>query len=152
MLYCNFCLYLPLWYKRSLTRIYLLQLKIHNMWRKGIFLYQKVLHLCKNNGNCNPELIYIIFLIKLSADIRFSSFFLRFVVKSQKICQTFSGGDSFYSFNRFWNVRLSGGSQFILLTVFLLKKIHILYTRINSSRIYSYFKFLFYHIKISALN
>ena len=89
MLYCNFCLYLPLRYKRSLTRIYLLQLKIHNMWRKGIFLYQKVLHLCKNNGNCNPELIYIIFLIKLSADIRFSSFFLDSSSKAKRYVKIF---------------------------------------------------------------
>ena len=66
---------------------------------------------------------------------------MRFLVKSQKIFQTFSAGNNFYCFNSSWNVRFSDRLHFILITLFFLEKGHILYSRINSREKYSYFKF-----------
>ena len=114
-------LYPFLWYMytHSLTRILVLQLKIHNIWM-GFFWNQKIFHLNIYNRNFNPIVKFtLLFLIKLSVSISDSS----------KIFPNFSAGSSFLGvfLNKFWNVRLSDKCYSVLLKVSCLEKIQYSY-------------------------
>ena len=80
-------------FTHSLTRIHLMQLKIHNIWMK-FFWNQKVFHLAIKEISTLKSL-YKLFLIKLSADISDSSFVLDSLLKA-KIFPNFSAGNIFY--------------------------------------------------------
>ena len=83
-----------------------------------------------------------VFSKKLTPEIRFSSFF-RFFVKSQKKFQKVSPDDI---------ARFADRYHFILPTVFLFEKSRELYARMNDKKNNNCFKFLFYHIKMSAFD
>ena len=91
-------------FTHNLTRVHLLQLKIHNIWMK-FFWNQKVFHLAIKEISTLKSL-YKLFLIKLSADISDSSFVLDSLSKA-KTFPNFSAGNSFLFFNRFQNVGFS---------------------------------------------
>ena len=81
----------------SLTKIHLLQLKIHNIWMKS-FWSQKVYR------SAIIEILTLkslskLFLVKLSADIRDSSFVLDSLLKAT-IFSNFSAGNSFLFFEK----------------------------------------------------
>ena len=109
------------------TRIHLLQLKIHTIWMK--FLAIKEILTLKS--------LRKLFLIKLPADISDSSFILDSLSKA-KIFSNFSAGNSFLFFKRCWNVRLSNRCHFAV--SFLAWKMPI--------QLFSIF--LFYNIKRSV--
>ena len=107
----------------SLTRIHLLQLKIHNIRMK--FFKSKNFPF-RHKRNFNAEVTRIIFSIKLSANISDNSFLLDSLSKA-KIFPNFSAGNSFLFFKRFWNVRLSDRCHFISYCKFsCLKKVNII--------------------------
>ena len=111
-------------FTHSLTRIHLLQLKIHNIWMK-FFWNQKVFHVAIKEISTLKSL-YKLFLIKLSADISDSSFALDSLSKA-KLFPNFSACNSFLFFKRFWNVRLSDRCHFISYCKFsCLKKVNII--------------------------
>ena len=77
----------------------------------------------------------LLFLTKLSADVRVSSFLSDSLSKA-KVFQSISAGNKFYLFHRFWYVKFSDKFHlFILITLYLLEKSHILYTSIVGSLI-----------------
>ena len=110
----------------SLTRIYFLQLKIHNIWMK-FFLNKKIFHLGIKEILTLKSHIKL-FLIKLSADINDNSFLLD--LPKASVFPNFSACNSFLLFNRFWNVRFSDRSHFIG-EVFLLEKRHYSYFQLK---------------------
>ena len=84
-------------FTHSLTRIHLMQLKIHNIWMK-FFWNQKVFNLAIKEISTLKSL-YKLFLIKLSADISDSSFVLDSLLKAT-IFSNFSAGNSFLFFEK----------------------------------------------------
>ena len=118
-------------FTHNFTGMYLLLLKMHSIWI-GFFWNQNFPF--RHNRNSNLKVIYIINFNKTNIGV--SSFLLGSSSKDKKI-QNFFASNSFYLF---WNARFSNRCHFILLTVFLLEKSHILYTSTNN-RQYSYFQF-----------
>ena len=84
----SFWFHLPLSFTHSLTKTHLLQLKIDNIWKMGIFGIKKILRLCMNNV-LKPKSYILLFLIKLSTDVRFSSYLLDFSSKDRRYFKTF---------------------------------------------------------------
>ena len=119
----------------SLTRIHLLQLKIHNIWMR-FFGNQTVFHLAIKEISTIKSL-YKLFLIKLSADISGSSFVLDPLWKAE-IFPIFSAGNSFISFKRFWNVKFSDRCYFIS---------YYKFSCLKKANINIIFQILFYSIK-----
>ena len=74
--------------------------------------------------------------MKMSADKRFSSFLLDYLTKTKRYFKTFLQVIVSIILTDF-EIR----DHFVLLTVFLPAKIHVLYTGINSRSKYSYFSF-----------
>ena len=131
---CNFCVNPPLWYKHLCSYPHTNYVLYHN-WKpiafEWVFLNQNLFPLGVNNRYFRPKVIYIYIYYFFKQNCLLISdlaALFKILVKSQKhkVFQHLSAGNGFYFCNRFWNARFSDRCHFILLTVFLFEKSHIL--------------------------
>ena len=125
----------------------LLQLKIHNIWKRLFQIKVFSLYPGINERNFQSHRNYYYFLMILSADIRFNRVFFKIPgQKPEYISEIFCRQCLF--FNRFLNVKFSERCHFVLLTDFLLDKSYILCRSMKNREKYGFYHIMFQQQKI----